>query len=266
MRRIEEGISGKMRIRRFLRRLFVALAVLIVLPVGLNAATLYARGWAPNWNAADWSSAGIAPDPRREREAMVLVYAARTGRWKSIFAVHTWIVVKAENAARFTRYEVVGWGRPVRRDAYPVDGRWYGNGPLLIHEVRGAAAAALIPRIEGAVARYPWTQAGSYRIWPGPNSNTFIAWIARELPEFGLEMPPIAVGKDYLGAGLRVARTPSGTGWQVSLGGLLGAAVGIEEGVELHLLGGTLGIDPLDLAIEVPGIGVLSPRSRAGAM
>ena len=35
--------------------------------------------------------------------------------------------------------------------------------------------------------------------------------------------------------------------------------VALEEGMEVNLLGLTLGIDPLDLALKLPGIGRLGP-------
>jgi hypothetical protein len=102
-------------------------------------------------------------------------------------------------------------------------------------------------------------------VWPGPNSNTFTAWIAREVPALGLDLPPTAVGKDWLGATTFAARAPSGTGFQVSLYGLLGFTAAIEEGLELNLVGLTLGIDPLDLAVKLPGVGRLGPKWRAAA-
>src|SRR4051812_27266602 len=46
------------------------------------------------WSRADWSSAKLLPRPADAPEAMVHVYAARTGRWRGIFAHHSWIVVK----------------------------------------------------------------------------------------------------------------------------------------------------------------------------
>ena len=78
------------------------------------------------------------------------------------------------------------------------------------------------------------------------------------MPELGLEMPATAVGKDYLGSGVTWAATPSGTGWQVSLGGYLGLAFGRKEGVEIHVLGTTIGIDPQDLGVKLPGFGLLA--------
>jgi hypothetical protein len=36
-------------------------------------------------------------------EALIRVYAARTVRWRGIFAVHSWIVVKERGASHYTR-------------------------------------------------------------------------------------------------------------------------------------------------------------------
>jgi len=241
--------------RKSLKYLFLFVVFVIVLPVGATAGWYWAKGWPPSWRAADWTAAGIAPSPQAHDEPIIQVYAARAARWKSMFAVHTWIVVKPRGAGAFTRYEVVGWGTPLRRDAYPVDGRWFSNEPDIVFDMRGPQAEPLIEKIEQAVARYPYGNGGSYTVWPGPNSNSFVAWVARQVPELGIELPPTAVGKDYVGDGISIARTPSGSGWQVSLGGYAGAAIGVAEGLELHVLGGTIGIDPQDLAVKLPGFG-----------
>jgi hypothetical protein len=211
-----------------------------------------------HWSEARWDSAGLAPDPATTPEPVVQVYAARAWGWKGIFAVHTWIVMKREDAARYDRYEVVGWGvgqgRPaVRKDMRAIDGYWAGNPPRIVVDRRGPEVGALIERIEEAIATYPYPD--QYRSWPGPNSNTFIAHIARSVPELELELPPTAIGKDYLANGNLFAPTPSGTGYQMSLLGLLGLSLGRDEGLELNLLGLTLGIDPLDVAIKLPAVG-----------
>ena len=91
--------------------------------------------------------------------------------------------------------------------------------------------------------------------WPGPNSNTFIAWLARQLPELRLELPALAIGKDYLPGGAWVARTPSGLGGQVSAGGYAGLMASLEEGVEVNLLGLSAGIDLWPPALKLPGVG-----------
>jgi Protein of unknown function (DUF3750) len=228
-----------------------------VVPLAWTASRVSASQ-ASHWSQARWDSAGLAPDPATTPEAVIQVYAARTWGWKGVFAVHTWLVMKRPGAEAYERYEVVGWGvrqggPAVRRDMREVDGYWAGNRPEVLADHRGPQAAALIGQIEAAIDAYPYPN--EYRTWPGPNSNTFIAYIGRSVPGLGLELPPTAVGKDYLSNGHLFARTPSGTGFQMSLLGLLGLALGRDEGLELNLLGLTFGIDPLDVAIKLPGVG-----------
>jgi Protein of unknown function (DUF3750) len=241
---------------RVMMWLGILLAVLIV--PHLWAATVVYGGSADHWSRARWDSAGLAPDPATTAEPVVQVYGARAWGWKGIFAVHTWIVMKRQDAAAYQRYEVVGWGvrrgaPAVRQDMRAVDGFWAGNPPKVLVEHRGAEVEALIDRIDEAIGRYPYPDR--YRSWPGPNSNTFIAHIAREVPQLELELPPTAIGKDFLANGWPIDRTPSGTGYQVSLFGLFGLSLGVAEGLEINLLGLTLGIDPQNLAIKLPGIG-----------
>jgi hypothetical protein len=104
------------------------------------------------------------------------------------------------------------------------------------------------------VQRYPWPDR--YRAWPGPNSNTFVAWVARDVPGLGLDLPPTAIGKDWLGPATWVAPAPSGTGWQVSLWGLAGATLAREEGLEVQLLGLAFGVDVNDARLRLPGWGL----------
>jgi hypothetical protein len=238
------------------------LLALLVLPHVWTAGLVYG-GAFEHWSQARWDSSGLAPDPATTPEPVVQVYAARAWGWKGVFAVHSWITTKRANAPTFERYEVVGWGvrrgaPAVRRNMREIDGRWAGNEPRLLLDRRGPEVEALIDQIEAAIMSYPYPD--EYRTWPGPNSNTFVAHIARTVPALGLELPPTAIGKDYLSNGSIVARTPSGTGVQVSLLGLLGLSLGRDEGLEVNLLGLTFGVDPLDVAIKLPGIGQFGLR------
>ncbi len=214
----------------------------------------------PNWREARRDSSAQAPDPETTPEAVIQVYAARTVGWKGILGVHTWIALKRSGAAAYSRYEVVGWGvdrgvPAVRVNRTGPDNHWFGSRPDLLVDVRGEGVDALIDRVEAAVRDYPYPS--TYRTWPGPNSNTFTAFVARAVPELRLDLPPTAVGKDFLPGGAPVGLAPSGTGIQLSLVGLAGVLVGWEEGVEVNLLGLTFGLDLNRPALKLPGLGRL---------
>jgi hypothetical protein len=236
----------------------IFLLLTVVVPIAAGAALAFSRGWADSWRTADWSSSRLLADPTATPEAKVLILAARTGQWKSIFAEHTAIVFKPQGAKNWTRYEVVGWGDPVRRNGYAPDALWYGNTPYVAAEISGPEAESLIPKIMDSILRYPCDKPEDYTVWPGPNSNSFVAWVVRHTKDFNVELPPAAVGKDYMGSGLFVDRAPSGTGVTVSLSGVLGITLAMREGLELNLMGVVIGLDPEELAIKLPSLGKLS--------
>lgn len=207
---------------------------------------------------ASRESAGIAPDPATTPEAVVQVYAARALNWRGIFGVHTWITTKEENAPRFTVHQTIGWrvwrNLPALFSAQDTPDRyWFGNRPELIADLRGPEATQAIGKIMEAIETYPYVH--EYRLWPGPNSNTFTAHVARHVPELKLEMPVTAIGKDFPVNGAFIDTAPSGTGFQVSVYGLLGILMAREEGLELNLLGLSFGIDLNRPALKLPLIG-----------
>ena len=115
---------------------------------------------------------------------MVRIFSAQTVRWRGIFASHSWIVFKPADAPSYTRYDYTAWGDlPIRMNGFEPDGRWFGHTPQVVFAADGDAAAALVPKIENAIAGYAWRNGGDYRAWPGPNSNTFIAAIMDAVPE-----------------------------------------------------------------------------------
>jgi hypothetical protein len=216
---------------------------------------------ARDWRTASREPAGLAPDPATTPEAVVQVYSARAVSWRGWFGVHTWIAVKPANAAEFTVHEVMGWrlkrtGTALVARNRPADGYWYGNRPELLADVRGAGVDEIIQRIETAITEYPYPDR--YHVWPGPNSNTFVAFVLRKVPELRVDLPPTAIGKDYLGW-RSVNKTPSGTGGQASLFGVVGVAAGVEEGLEVNVLGLNFGLDPKSLSIKLPVVGRLGP-------
>jgi hypothetical protein len=212
-----------------------------------------------DWRTAGSRPVGLAPDPATHPEAIVQVYAGRAFSWRGAFAVHTWLAAKPKDADAYTRYEVIGWnaGRDQSlisvSSARAADAEWFGAAPRLIDELRGAEAEAVIERLPRVLASYPY--ASVYNLWPGPNSNTFTAYLGREIPELRLTLPSTAIGKDYLPRGEIFAHTPSGTGYQFSLAGVLGASFGRDEGIEFNVLGLVFGVDLRRPALKLPGIG-----------
>ena len=201
---------------------------------------------------------GQAPDPATTPEAVVQVYAARTVGWRGLLAVHTWIAVKQSGASSYTRYEVMGWGvdrgaPALRLNRTGPDNYWFGSRPDLLVDLHGSGVDAVIEKVQAAVAVYPY--AASYRTWPGPNSNTFTAFVAREVPELRLNLPPTAIGKDYLADGAPFGMAPSGTGLQLSALGLLGVMAAWDEGIEVNVLGLIFGLDVKRPALKIPAIG-----------
>jgi hypothetical protein len=240
----------------------VLTAIAAYLPLSVAYLAYSGQLSARDWRTASRESAGLAPDPATTREAVVQVYSARAVSWRGWFGVHSWIAVKRRDSREFTVHEVIGWrlsrtGTVLVRSNRQPDGYWYGARPELLGDIRGPGVDAVIDRIEAAVKEYPYP--GTYHVWPGPNSNTFVAFVLRKVPELRVDMPPTAIGKDYLGWRM-VNKTPSGTGGQLNVLGLAGVAVGLEEGVEVNVLGLNFGLDPKSLSIKLPIVGRLGPH------
>jgi len=66
----------------------------------------------------------------------------------------------------------------------------------ILKEYRGTSVDELIDAVDKAANDYPWQT--TYRAFPGPNSNTFTAWIAKQVPELKLDLPFSAIGSGYL--------------------------------------------------------------------
>ena len=237
-------------------KLLGLLLLLLIGPVIASAAVYLLGERRGNWQTADRSSAGLLPRPSEHPDAVIRVYAARTVRWRGIFAVHTWIVVKERGAPRYTRYDYTAWGEPIRVDGFAPDGRWFGAAPETVLSIDGEEAEQFVPRIRSVVENYKFSAYGDYHPWPGPNSNTFVQAALDAVPELNAVLPPTAVGKDYPYKDKWYGLTPRG-GLFVTLGGYLGLVIGWVEGIELNLLGGVIGMDVRRPAIKLPGLGRL---------
>jgi hypothetical protein len=211
------------------------------------------------------ASLNSPPLPAEPETAVVQVYAARTWGKKGAFAVHSWIVTKRRSEVFYSRHEILGWklrwspSALRSRQLSPYDDLdWFGNRATLLVDHRGADAEAMIDRLETAIENYPYKN--QYQIWPGPNSNTFTAYLGLAVPELRLDLPATAIGKDYRPAGDIIGRSASGTGVQFSMLGVAGVSLGYEEGIEANLLGLNFEWDIFDLAIELPVLGRIGYR------
>lgn len=206
----------------------------------------------------DVAVVGLAPGPEDNQESIVQVYAARSYEWLSrMVSVHTWIAFRRKGEEKYTLYEAHRFrphlsGRSIRNcQKYYPDRKWHGAEPTLLFDLRGDSAERAIEGIVRAVQTY----RDEYRLWPGPNSNTFVAELVRQVDELRVDIPPTAIGKDYVPGGRILVPAPSGTGWQISLWGALGVLVAFEEGIELNVLGAVLGLDFNPPALKLPIVG-----------
>ena len=178
------------------KRLMLAFLTIFLLPVLIGAGALAYRGGPTHWSDWDRNVTSQLPSAAEHPQARILVMSGRTRGWKGVVAVHSWIVVKGENEPNWRRYDVAGWGSPLRLNWWPPD-LWFGERGKAIVDITDARAQALIPRVDAAIRSYQYSNYGDYRIWPGPNSNTFVASVLRAIPETEVALPPNAIGRDF---------------------------------------------------------------------
>ncbi len=170
--------------------------VLATLTLGAMALTV--TSWALTPKSV---GPATAPDPAEHPDAVLQVYGADAWGVRGRFAIHTWIAAKPQHADRYTKYQVIGWrqrrGLPVVNisNSRP-DGDWFGAEAVLLLDHRGAAAEVLIEKVHAAALSYPFAE--EYVMWPGPNSNSFTAWVGLEVPALGLDLPAKAIGKSWM--------------------------------------------------------------------
>lgn len=193
---------------------------------------------------------------------VVLVKECRIPTWEpwySRFAVHSWIDVR-DGEGRWERIGVPGPSTDVVRttldpDEARTDERW--ERPVrVVDVVAGERAAAAIEGLGSA--EEAWTP-GSYRAFPGPNSNTFIERLARRTPGLAPRLSPRATGRDF--SWIRAGATGSGTGVELETP-LLGGEVGLREGVQLHVAQLPVGVRLWPPAVVLPFLPAIGPRFR----
>jgi hypothetical protein len=163
-------------------------------------------------------------------------------------ARHAWIVANLSGGRPLRRFELLG-------SAYASDTDdplyWFVPGDVALHGIREgelAEIAGVVACLERETPLYN-EQHPTYFPMPGPNSNTYVDQMLRRC-DIHCELPATAVGKDYRGV-IGASFTSGGTGVQLEtwLGGI---KIGVTEGVELHVLGLSIGVDLWPPALIVP--------------
>ncbi|MGH9523133.1 MAG: DUF3750 domain-containing protein [Terriglobales bacterium] len=237
-----------------MRLILILFTLLYLLPVVASATIYWFRARNVDWRSADRSSVRLLPAPQPMPGAVVRVFSARTVSWRGIVATHSWVVIKDAYAPAYERFDYTAWGQPIWKDRFVPDGRWFGSEPEVIFAVDGPVAARMIPTIRATIRNYRYPHPADYRLWPGPNSNTFVAAIMQAVP-VKASLPPTALGKDFPYDGRWMGWTPSKTGVRLNLGGYFGITLGWCEGIELNLLGAIAGLDIRRPALKLPGLG-----------
>jgi hypothetical protein len=210
------------------------------------------------WNNYQERAVGIAPEATSCFEALVHIYQVKEPKWKGAFAVRTWIATKAKYARSYTVYAIDPEAKgknvvSIQRKA--PDETFFGQAPTLIYELKGKEAEKAVDKIDKLAKQYPYSM--EYESWFGPNQNTFVAHIVRNVDEIEFAMPSNAIGKDYLAFGRLYDRTPTKTGYQMSYKGMVGIMISRKEGFEVNVGGFVLGVNPSEQQIKLPGFGAI---------
>jgi hypothetical protein len=175
-------------------------------------------------------------------QATILLLTGGLGHPMDQIARHPWFACRRAGETEWQLYEVGGGGSqsdPINNSPY-VD-------PILHGVWRGDEAERGIACLEREAPK--WIGELRYRFYPGPNSNTFGDVMLRKC---GLHasLPSTSVGKDWRGA-FGITGTTEGTGFQIETP-ILGLRLGLKEGIEVHIIGLSFGIDFWPPAIIIP--------------
>jgi hypothetical protein len=182
-------------------------------------------------------------------EAAVIVASVGLGEAMNEVARHSWIAARERGERLFHRYEIGGGGNT--SDPFESPCACMGedrHASVIVHAVlRGDSAARAIECLKRETPRY--YREVDYGFWPGPNCNTYVERMAR-LCDIPVTLPATAYGRDYRGI-FGASKTSEGTGVQVE-SPIVGAKIGLTEGIEVHVLTLPFGVDLWPPALIVP--------------
>jgi hypothetical protein len=185
---------------------------------------------------------------------LIAVKSARladNGAWWKRFAHHAFLDVRRGSETKWQRIESGAFLGVLRSDLDAdearLDSRFGGGNVRVLGWLEGDAAERAAAAIDARASELAKTHADDYTAWPGPNSNTLVADLIAHAPGLAAVLDGNCIGKDYPGW-FDVGLTASKTGMRVDTVPI-GFAVGLREGVELHLAQLTFGV-----SLDPPGL------------
>ena len=165
------------------------------------------------------------------------------------FATHTYVDYRLDSDSDWYRVEVTHPKSGVRtvklkEDAVHEKIRW-NERVRILSQTNGQKHSNLIRDIRIFAKSY---DDSVYRSYPGPNSNTFIEKMTREVDGLSAQLDHNAIGKEI---GFHFGKTSGGTGIELQTP-VLGVAVGLKEGVELNVIGLSAGLSFWPPSLRVP--------------
>lgn len=196
-------------------------------------------------------------------ESTVVVKDVRIPRempWYSRFASHSFVEYRETPSSSWRRIEIVNKNSGIVHEEISAEEagaskRW-GNPIHLVSQskVDGVKVARQMEKIAKSY------DDSLYRPWPGPNSNTFTERIMREVDGVSGVLEHNGVGKDH---GIYFGRTTGRTGLEFHAT-FMGLAVGLKEGVEVNLMGLTMGVGIWPPSIKIPFLPEIPFRKEVG--
>ena len=177
-------------------------------------------------------------------ETTVALLTGTLGAPLNDIARHPWFAVRKKGETGWQVYEVGGGGGS---EADPFRKHYPYENPILHKVWRGDEADKAAECLEREAPE--WIAKLDYRFYPGPNSNTFGDVMLRRC-DLHASLPSTSVGKDWrgiIGGGV----TSEGTGLQLETP-IVGLKIGLKEGIEVHFLGLSIGVDLWPPAIILP--------------
>lgn len=200
------------------------------------------------------ASCALAPSSIPREPYLVLVKSVQLPDrewlpWYTRFADHCWVDFKDDRGwwrAEWNRHTPEVQLHEMVGEVARADVRW--EMKVQVHSVTGGEdAKEIAARIHRRAREYPYQDR--YHAFPGPNSNTFVAWLARECG-IHVELPTTALGEHYV-ATFRAGLTTTGTGLEVETYPL-GIEVGLKEGACVYLFGLPIGVGIWPPSVKLP--------------